>query len=114
MPQRGTWDLQKEARWRRALAAQVASGQSVRAWCHKHGVRTPAFYAWRAKLARRDAEAATFAPVRVMPDPAPGRLEILLPGERRVHVVGRVERQVLIEVLAVLAETARAAEAPGC
>jgi len=45
---------------------------------------------------------------------AAGRIEIVLPGERRVHVIGCVERQMLAEVLAVLATSAPAAEASGC
>jgi len=53
--------------------------------------------------------------VRVVPDEgtvAPGRIEIVLPGERRVHVVGCVERKMLADVLALL--TSSVPEAPGC
>ena len=110
-------DLKKEEFWWRRLRAQAGSGLSVRAWCRQHDTRESAFYWWRAQLARRDAEAPTFAPVRVVADTAPeaaGRIEIVLPGDRRVHVVGHVERQTLAEVLAALADSAPAAEAPGC
>jgi transposase len=115
-------DLKKEAFWRRMLQGQVRSGLSVRAWCDRHRLRESAFYWWRTQLARRDAAAPPFAPVRVVADVPPravepgtaGRIEIVLPGGRHVRVVGCVERQMLADVLAVLADPASATEAPAC
>ncbi len=110
-------DLKKEELWRRRLGTQAGSGLSVRAWCRQHELRESAFHWWRRQLAQRAVEAPTFAPVRVLADTpaaAAGRIEILLPGDRRVRVIGRIERQTLAAVLAVLADSARAAEAPGC
>ena len=118
-------DLKKEAFWRRMIRGQAQRG----AWCARHALREPAFYWWRAQLAQRDREAARggahavprraalapLVPVRVVPDEgtvAPGRIEIVLPGERRVHVVGCVERKMLADVLALL--TSSVPEAPGC
>ena len=59
----------REARWRRVVAEHVNSGMSIRAYCAQHGVKDPAFYWWRAELARRDAarSAADFVPVVVEP-----------------------------------------------
>jgi transposase-like protein len=59
----------RESRWRRVVAKQARSGMSIRAYCAKHGVKDPAFYWWRAELARRDAarSAAAFVPVVVKP-----------------------------------------------
>lgn len=110
-------DRKKEEFWRRRLRAQAGSGLSVRAWCRQQDTRESAFYWWRTQLARRDAAAPPFAPVQVvadLPASAAGRIEIVLPGERRVHVIGRVERPMLAEVLAVLADPALAPEAPRC
>ena len=126
-------DWQKEAKWRRWLRAQAESGLSVRAWCRRHGQRESAFYWWRTQVARRDAEAPGFAPVRVIADAADeaaadpsaawaGRIEIFLPGGRRVHVVGRVERRMLADVLALVTAAADSTdegprngrEAPAC
>jgi hypothetical protein len=45
----------REAMWRRVLARHAGSGMSIRAYCAKHRVKEPAFYWWRAELARRDA-----------------------------------------------------------
>ena len=120
-------DLEKEAAWRRRLREQGKSGQSVRAWCRRHGVRETAFYWWRKELARRDAErlpsgqghtkgrTASFVPVQVTEEPArdgdPGggdrrsgaaQIEIELTDGRRVRVTGTVDRELLTQVLDVL------------
>ncbi len=58
----------REAMWRRMVARHSKSGMSIRAYCAKHRVKEPAFYWWRAELARRDAAAkpvAAFVPVTV-------------------------------------------------
>ncbi len=57
MTKGGARDLGKEAVWRRRLSRHAASGQSVRAWCCKHGVTEAAFYWWRRELVRRDRDA---------------------------------------------------------
>jgi transposase len=107
MPSGAVRDLKKEKHWRRMVRNHAASGLSVRAWCRKHGEKDAAFYWWRRELARRDAENSepTFVPVCVTGD-APtdthGGIEILLAGGRRVQVSGRVDRQMLTDVLAVL------------
>lgn len=110
-------DLKKEEFWRGRLVAQAGSGLSVRAWCRRHGVRESGFYWWRTRLARREVAAPLFAPVHVLADSASvaaARIEIVLPGERRVHIVGPVERRALAEVLAALADSVPAAETSGC
>jgi len=58
----------KEQSWRGHLKRQSASGLSIRAYCAGHGLSEPSFYAWRAELARRDAQRRkrpTFLPVTV-------------------------------------------------
>jgi len=47
-------DPTKEAFWRKAVAEQRRSGQTVRAFCQSRGLTEPSFYAWRAELVRRD------------------------------------------------------------
>jgi transposase-like protein len=100
-------DLQKEAAWRRRLSRHAQSGQSVRAWCRKHGVTETAFYWWRKELARRDAEKrnAAFVPVHVTEAPAwddEARIEIVLTDGRRVRVTGAVNGPTLTAVLDAL------------
>jgi hypothetical protein len=97
----------KEARWRRHLRGHASSGLSVSAYCRQHRLRACSFYWWRRELARRDAEPpAAFVPVTVAAQtpahPREGRIEIVLPGARRVRVVGSVDRQMLADVLSVL------------
>jgi hypothetical protein len=80
------------------------------------------FYWWRRELARRDAEQpsppATFVPVtvaaRTPASTGEGRIEIILPGDRRVRVVGPVDRQRLADVLAVLEDQAGQREEARC
>lgn len=61
---------------------------------------------WRRRLAGRSSEnsATAFVPVHVTDDgvAAGGGIEIVLAGERRVHLIGPVDRQALADVLAVL------------
>jgi hypothetical protein len=100
-------DMKKESFWRRMVRGQPGSGLSVRGWCRKHRVREAGFYWWRRQLARRDTKRrpASFVRVRVAadePDDGASRIEIVLAGGRRVHIHGRVDRQMLSEVLAVL------------
>lgn len=120
----------KEAHWRRLIRDQARSGLSIRAWCHTHGRKESAFYWWRTELARRvgvvptgrrsdrvvagerqaldraaSSQGHALVPVRVVEDKArsaDGRIEIILPGGARVHMAGRVDRQMLVDVMAVL------------
>jgi hypothetical protein len=118
----------KELRWRRQVAAQAAGGLSIRAFCRARGLSEQNFHWWRRELRRRDAEKTVpaFVPVHVAsevpgrprlagtsslatPSMAPlGTVEIVLPGDRRVRVTGKVDRQQLADVLGVLEETAPA------
>lgn len=101
------WDLKKESFWRRMVRGQPGSGLSVRDWCRKHRVREAGFYWWRRELARRDTKRrpASFVRVRVAaddPDIGSDGVEIVLAGGRRVYIHGRVDRQMLSDVLAAL------------
>lgn len=118
---RGGRDSGKELQWRRWVREQARSGLTVREFCRQHGLQEPSFHWWRRQLNRR-AGAATFMPVHVTgrsakdheggsesPLPkdvktaaASGRIEIVLEGGRRIRVIGRVDRQMLTDVLAVL------------
>jgi transposase-like protein len=110
-------DPKKESFWRRMVRGQAGSGQSVRAWCHRHGLQEATFYRWRAELARRDAERPAFVPVHVTDD-APGEreapIEISLGSGRLVRLRGPVDRQMLAEVVAVLTAGCVQPEVPRC
>lgn len=130
MAKSGARDLTKEAAWRRRLARHADSGQTVRAWCHRHRVKEAAFFWWRRELARRDAEQPSSArrdakardgslvPVQVIDNEAgdgDGRIEIELTDGRRVRVTGTVTREMLTQVFAVLTSTGPVeVERPAC
>ena len=102
-------DRKKESFWRRHIRAQKEGGLSVAAYCRRHGLREYGFYWWRRELARRDAALpAAFVPVQVTAEPPaekPGALEIVLPGDRRVRVMGAVvDRRMLRDVLWAMEE----------
>jgi transposase len=119
-------DPRKELLWRRMVRRQAGSGLSIRAWCEKHALREATFYWWRAELGRRDAadgesvraEQPAFVPVHVTDDVSVGaeaRIEIVLSGGRRVLVRGRVDRQMLADVLSVMTSTTSLEEkGPAC
>lgn len=77
-------NLQKEAAWRRRVRRHAESGQSVRAWCRRHGVAEAAFYWWRRELARRDSE-QTPARRNVGRSPATRRGAEQLPSQRNME-----------------------------
>ena len=102
---------------------QVFSPGRPPANCHTYASKLPesAVYFWRRELQRRQAEpqrptdlpaTPAFVAVRVedsssssiagRPNGTEYRIEIELPGGRRVHVVAPVDRQTLADVLAVL------------
>jgi hypothetical protein len=72
--------------WADRLRRFASSGLTITAFCKAEGVRTQAFYHWRAKLAVQDApadrpstapDAPRFVPVRLRPDHPP--VEVVLP-----------------------------------
>ena len=103
----GRRDLKKEWALRQRVDWQANSGQSVRAWCQRQGLKESAFHWWRRELARRDAAkpSPSFVPVQVTEDgPAHGasQIEIVLTDGRCVRVTGSRDRQLLAGVLDVL------------
>jgi hypothetical protein len=44
---------QREARWRKLIDRQAASGRSVAVFCRDESIPTQTFYWWRARLDRR-------------------------------------------------------------
>lgn len=45
----------KDSYWRWHVDMQAAGGVSVRAYCGRHGLSEPTFYAWRRKIHERDS-----------------------------------------------------------
>jgi hypothetical protein len=104
-------DPRKERQWRRWIQLWQRSGLTVRAFCERHHLAQPSFYCWRRELQQRDAVAATFVPVHVVPDEPPvsaTHLEVLVAGGRRVRIASGFDPATLRQLLAVLEE------APSC
>jgi hypothetical protein len=103
--------VSRREHWEAVLARHRGSGLSIKAFCVRERVSYQSFFLWKRRFAGESADGkVTFAPVRVVaeePTPAEcGPIEIELPGGQRVHVRGRVDRQVLADVLAVLGDRA--------
>jgi hypothetical protein len=104
-------DPDKEQLWRRIISQWQHSGLSIRAFCQRHGLAEPTFYAWRRTLRERDAAAVPFVPVHVLPDepalspddPTPA-LELVLRGGRRLRIAPGFDAATLQRLLALLEE----------
>ncbi len=101
-------DPRKEQRWRHWIRQWQHSGLTVRAFCDRHQLPQPSFYAWRRTLQQRDAAALDFVAVRLVSDPqpapAPG-IELVLAGGRCLRVHPGFDAATLRQLLALLEET---------
>jgi hypothetical protein len=104
-------DLKRERAWRRHIAEQRDSGQTIRAYCNAHHIRETAFYFWRTEIAKRDREAAAdpkaapaFVPVAVIdaPTTADTPIDIRLAEGHRVRIRSGCDRSLLADVLNLL------------
>jgi transposase len=99
-------DPRKQQQWHRWIQQWQASGLSVRAFCARHRLAEPRFYAWRRQLRQRPI--ADFVPVRVLAHPeatAEDGLEVVLASGRRLRVRPGFDAATLRHLLAVLEET---------
>jgi transposase-like protein len=114
MPHGRPRDPRKEQFWRQALRRWRQSGLSIRAYCRRHCLAEPSFYAWRRLLSERDqpepaADAAspvTFVPLTVCHEPTPSAppVEVILANGRRLRLPVSVAAGVVRDLLAVLEE----------
>ncbi len=99
-------DPSKEQHWRRLIQLWKNSGLTVRAFCARHHITRPSFYAWRRELLQRDATA--FVPVRVETNDQLVRvtsiptIEVVLAGGECVRVTPGFDPATLRQLLAVL------------
>jgi transposase-like protein len=90
------------AKWRKLVAEQGRSGESVAAFCRQRGLCAPHFFAWKKKLSQGGR--GQFVEVRVVEaKAAQGRaLEVRLGGGRSVLVEPGFDADHLRCLLAVL------------
>jgi hypothetical protein len=100
-------DTRKEQQWRRWIGQWQHSGLTIRAFCERHHLSQPSFYAWRRAIQQRDAVASTLVPVQFVPDDEPvaaGIVEVVLPGGPTLRVPPRFDAASLRQLLLVLRE----------
>ncbi|HWT80800.1 MAG TPA: hypothetical protein VN648_18585 [Candidatus Methylomirabilis sp.] len=103
-------DPHKEQFWRGHLASWQQSGLSVRAYCSRHHLPEPSFYAWRRTLTppQRPNPAATpvtFVPLHLTPPPVPvPLLEVVLRNGRLLRLPPEVPATVVRDLAAALEE----------
>jgi transposase-like protein len=112
MPPRLTPRTRTRQRWQRLVELWRRSGLSVPAFCRRHRLAAPSFYAWRRKLRQEQPPAnnaaapppVTFLPVHVRyetPEPPPP-LELILPSGLCLRVPPGFDPAALRHLLAVL------------
>ncbi len=98
-------DPRPEQLWRHWIQLWQRSGLTVRAFCARHHLAEPSFYAWRRLLQQR--EPAAFLPVRVVPDERPATpIELVVRGGRTLPVAAGFDPATLRQLLALLEEAA--------
>jgi transposase-like protein len=110
-------DSGKEQHWRRVLDDWQRSGLSVRAFCRRHRLAEPTFYAWRRTLQQGDGlghasqapDPVTFLPVHIEHDAIDPRppVELVVAGGRCLRIPPGFDPATLRALLAVL-------EGPSC
>jgi transposase len=98
-------DPRKEQHWRHLIHLWERSGLTIRAFCARHQVSEPSFYAWRSQLRQREAAAPRFVSVQVVAEPPPQAItsiEVVLADGRCLRVTPGFDPATLRQVLAVL------------
>ncbi len=78
-------DTRKEQQWRRWIGQWQHSGLTIRAFCERHHLSQPSFYAWRRKRFSNamPSTSTLYVSVQLVPDDEPvaaSIVEVVLPG----------------------------------
>jgi len=100
----------RRERWRAVIAEAEASGESIRAYCHKHGIRPGHYYYWRRQFRPGEEVPATTGNGRfVLVGTAgvtlesPAALGLVVERGWRLRIGAGVEERALRTVLSALA-----------
>jgi hypothetical protein len=95
-------------RWRKLIDRQKISGLSIATFCQRHSIAVATFYSWKGRL-RQPQQSSAFVEVRRSPvnDAASSggtrrSIELSLRGGRRLRLRRGFDRQLLLDLLAVL------------
>lgn len=118
----GKRSLEAESRWRELVARQAASGLTVREFCRREGISENSLYSWRRELPRRkqrkiqmsrrmpqpteEVAGPDFIPVQVRGSAA--AIELVHPLGYQIRIDGRLEPQMLRQLLDVLEQRGEA------
>jgi hypothetical protein len=95
-------------KWRKLIAQQAKSGQSVAAFCRERGLCAPHFFQWKKRL--NETAAKKFVEVKVAPattqPAASAAIEIRLRGDRSLVVKPGCDANQLEMLLAMLEKRA--------
>ena len=107
-------DLKRERTWRRHIAEQPTSGQTIRAYCNARRIQETSFYFWRQEIAKRDRDAKAeakaapaFVPVAVIDTPTRSDtpIDVRLAGGHRVRIRSGCDRVLLADVIRLLCDS---------
>jgi transposase-like protein len=78
----------KAERWGRLIAEQETGGESVRAFCQRHGTKENSFYWWRRRLHENHGVRFAVVETRAAPVGAGGEpsLELVLANGERLRI----------------------------
>ena len=88
----------KREHWRKLIAEQKASGETIRAFCEERGIGCPAFYYWRKRLQK--AQPVQFALLKTVASAPP--LELILANGEQLRIWDGVNAATLRLVLDVV------------
>ena len=107
------WEVrqrEREARWRRHLAAWRASGTSQAEYCRQHGLAAAHFSWWKHELARRARQRANerseisprFVPLQLTTERAASVCEVELRNGRRMRLASGLDIRWVAELASAL------------
>ena len=94
---------ERRVQWRGLLADQVASGQTVTAWCRERRIEKNTFYGWRKRLSAEPTSSPEFIPLTLTPDASFASSSLTLTvGLVSVSIAPGFDPNLLADVLCVL------------
>lgn len=101
-----TYGVGRDQHWRIIIGRWRRSGLTVRAFCHREGIKEPKFYWWRRKVDQAAQPKPAFLPVHVVADearaPATCGVEVVLANGRCLRVQPGFDPGTLVKLVDLL------------